>query len=336
MPFWGKDDTGSGGGAGGINQLTGDVTAGPGSGSQAATIASDAVTNAKLANVATATFKGRNTAGTGDPEDLTATQATALLNLFATSLKGLVPGPTTTNVSLKHALRADGVFSPEIFASHLRSDTGGLLSILSSIGIELGTEGGIQPKLTITSQPGADPYVQLTSSLGAILLGLGLTDEVSVGGFLDTADLASEPAPYSAYNAWFTLTADGFPRVKNSSIGTKKLWGNVKVLPLTIADMAVGLKLEALRIKTAIRILGWDIIGNASGSCVVDIVAAAGLPTTTDSIMGGSKPTLSAAQTASATGLSIDVPADRYLRAEVESASGLTGVTIMLHYRENE
>jgi hypothetical protein len=53
--------------------LTGDVTASAGSNST--TIANDAVTNAKLANVATATIKGRITAGTGDPEDLTPAQA---------------------------------------------------------------------------------------------------------------------------------------------------------------------------------------------------------------------------------------------------------------------
>jgi hypothetical protein len=87
--------------------LTGDVT-GSGTGSFAGTIANDAVTNAKLANVATATFKGRTTAGTGDPEDLTATQATALLNTFTSSLKGLAPssGGGTTNF-----LRADGTWA---------------------------------------------------------------------------------------------------------------------------------------------------------------------------------------------------------------------------------
>jgi hypothetical protein len=42
-------------------------------------VANDAITNAKLANMATKTFKGRTTAATGDPEDLTIAQASALL-----------------------------------------------------------------------------------------------------------------------------------------------------------------------------------------------------------------------------------------------------------------
>lgn len=61
-------DTGS---AGAINQLTGDVTAGPGGGSQAATIANDAVTYAKMQNVsATDRLLGRDTAGAGNTEEI--------------------------------------------------------------------------------------------------------------------------------------------------------------------------------------------------------------------------------------------------------------------------
>ena len=41
----------------------------------------DAVTNAKLANVATSTLKGRATGGTGDPEDLNAAQVRSILNV---------------------------------------------------------------------------------------------------------------------------------------------------------------------------------------------------------------------------------------------------------------
>lgn len=43
------------------------------------TVADDSITNAKLAEVATATIKGRTTAGTGNPEDLTAAQAAAII-----------------------------------------------------------------------------------------------------------------------------------------------------------------------------------------------------------------------------------------------------------------
>lgn len=57
----------------------GDVTVG-GSGTSI-TIDNNVVTNAKLADVATSTFKGRATAGSGDPEDLTASQARTILNV---------------------------------------------------------------------------------------------------------------------------------------------------------------------------------------------------------------------------------------------------------------
>jgi len=75
------------------------------------TVANDAISNAKLANVATATFKGRVTAATGDPEDLTGTQATTLLDTFTDSLKGLAPssGGGTTNF-----LRADGTWAAPV------------------------------------------------------------------------------------------------------------------------------------------------------------------------------------------------------------------------------
>jgi hypothetical protein len=69
--------------------LTGDVTA-PAN-SNTATIANNAVTttkinndavdNTKLSNMATQTIKGRNTAGTGDPEDLTPAQVRTILNV---------------------------------------------------------------------------------------------------------------------------------------------------------------------------------------------------------------------------------------------------------------
>jgi len=57
---------------------TGDVTS---TGDGATTIANDAVTNAKLANMATNSVKGRNSSGVGDPEDLTMPTLRAMLNV---------------------------------------------------------------------------------------------------------------------------------------------------------------------------------------------------------------------------------------------------------------
>jgi hypothetical protein len=67
--------------------LSGDVT-GTGATAITTTIAAGVVTNAKMANVATATIKGRSTAGTGSPEDLTATQVKTLLAIAASDVSG--------------------------------------------------------------------------------------------------------------------------------------------------------------------------------------------------------------------------------------------------------
>ena len=71
-------------------------------------IADDAVGNDKLANMAFGTIKARVTAGSGNPENATGSEVTALLDTFASGAKGLVPpsGGGTANF-----LRADGTFA---------------------------------------------------------------------------------------------------------------------------------------------------------------------------------------------------------------------------------
>jgi hypothetical protein len=68
---------------GGINQLTGDVTAGPGTGSQAATIANNAVTDAKIRQSAGLSVIGRSTNTTGNVADITAAVASTYLKRAA-------------------------------------------------------------------------------------------------------------------------------------------------------------------------------------------------------------------------------------------------------------
>jgi hypothetical protein len=87
--------------------LSGDIS-GTGTTAITTTIGANKVTNAMLAQVATASFLGRATAATGNVETLTGTQATTLLDTFTTGLKGLAPasGGGTTNF-----LRADGTWA---------------------------------------------------------------------------------------------------------------------------------------------------------------------------------------------------------------------------------
>ena len=65
--------------------------------------------NSGLANMTQSTFKGRAaSSGTGVPVDLSATQATAILNTFTQTLKGLVPAPSTLN---GYFLKDDGTWA---------------------------------------------------------------------------------------------------------------------------------------------------------------------------------------------------------------------------------
>jgi len=132
--------------------LTGEVT-GSGTGTFAASIAGNAVTNAKLADVASGTIKGRVTAGAGDPEDLTGPQATALLDLFGAAAKGLAPasGGGTANF-----LRADGTWaapaggggSPGGTSGELQYNSAGAFAGAADVEIE-----GGQLRLTAVASP---------------------------------------------------------------------------------------------------------------------------------------------------------------------------------------
>lgn len=99
--------------AGRMPAHTGDVTST--AGNVALTIANNAVTNAKAAQMAANSIKGNNTGSAANASDLTVTQATAMLNAMVGAngttggTKGLVPAPAATdNVKF---LRGDGVFA---------------------------------------------------------------------------------------------------------------------------------------------------------------------------------------------------------------------------------
>lgn len=111
---------------GGITQLTGAITAGPGSGSQAATIANDAITTLKILdkNVtyakiqdisATARMLGRKTAGSGVVEEVTLSE---LLDFIGSAAQGdiLFRGAATWTKlaagTVGYVLQTNGVADP--------------------------------------------------------------------------------------------------------------------------------------------------------------------------------------------------------------------------------
>ena len=142
--------------------LSGDIS---GTGTTAITtaIGTNKVTNAMLAQIATGTFHGRLTAGTGNVETLTGTQATTLLDTFTTLLKGLVPasGGGTTNF-----LRADGTWSAPSGIGTVTT-----VSVVSANGFA-GTVA------TATSTPA----ITLTTSITGILKGNGTAISSAVSG----------------------------------------------------------------------------------------------------------------------------------------------------------
>jgi hypothetical protein len=155
---------------------TGDVT-----GATALTIAADAVTNAMLADVATARIKGRVTALTGDPEDLTGTQATTLLDEFTTTLQGVVPG---SGGGTANFLRADGTWI---------APPGGGTDELVGVSANDTTPGYLLDKMTTATagvawteiNDGADEDLQLdidsASTGGQGLIELATQTEVNTG-----------------------------------------------------------------------------------------------------------------------------------------------------------
>jgi len=126
--------------AGGITQLTGDVLAGPGTGSQVATIASNAVSNAKLAQMAAFTLKGNNTAGTANALDLTATQVKTLLAISASDVSGLAAIATSGSATDLVAGTLPAGRFPAL-TGDLTTAAGGLATTLATVNANVGSWG---------------------------------------------------------------------------------------------------------------------------------------------------------------------------------------------------
>lgn len=106
-------------------------------------LVSGLIANSNMATMAQSTIKGRAAgAGTGSPQDLTGTQATAILDTFTSALKGLAPasGGGTANY-----LRADGTWAAP-------AGTGVTsVSVATANGLAGTSSGGTTPQLTLST-----------------------------------------------------------------------------------------------------------------------------------------------------------------------------------------
>jgi hypothetical protein len=144
----------------------------------APTIAANAVTNAKAAQMAANTIKGNNTGALANSLDLTVAQVTAMLDQFTTLLKGLVPasGGGTTNF-----LRADGTWA-------LPSGGGGGSTVnFGTADIDFGTfpNGSSHTSVVITGQAG----ILASSNLQAWIFPTATADHTSDEHVVETISI---------------------------------------------------------------------------------------------------------------------------------------------------
>ena len=158
--------------------LTGDVTAA--AGSDSTTIASDAVSNAQLANMAEGTIKARLTAGTGDPEDATAEQIKTLL--------GVLPVGTTAGTV---AAGDDARFAvQDIYIIACSDETTDLTNGTAKVTFRMPAAGTLTAvKATVTTAPvGSDLIVDINEAGTSVL-----STKLSIDDGEKTSETAATP-----------------------------------------------------------------------------------------------------------------------------------------------
>lgn len=185
-------------------------------------IADNQVTNPKLAQIATQTIKGRTTGGTGNVEDLTSAQATAILATMvgdsgSGGTKGLAPAPVTGDAS--KFLRGDATYQSIVAVSNINyiananaeSGTSGWSTYAdAAANIPVNGTGGTATGLTFSasaSSPlrGSDSFLMAQAN-STSLQGKGVSYDFTV----DSADLSKPLVVSFDYNASSTfISSDG-------------------------------------------------------------------------------------------------------------------------------
>jgi len=201
--------------------------------------ASAAIANSKMANMAESTIKGRAaSSGTGAPVDLTATQATAILNNFvgdsgAGGTKGLVPAPAAGDAAALKFLKADGTWAQP-------AGSGDVTGPASAVDGLAAVYNGSTGKIIKTFVPTAGSIV--FAGTGGILeqnnsrlffdnsgfqLRLGDNTDRSIGLNEKLQVNASAQHGGAVFTAWSTTAGHGpalsFAHSKSNTIGTQSI-----------------------------------------------------------------------------------------------------------------
>lgn len=191
--------------------VTGDVTI---SNAGVTAIGANKVVNSMLAQMAQSTVKGRAAgAGTGDPVDLTATQATAILNNMvgdsgAGGTKGLVPAPAAGDAAANKFLKADGSWASTAGSG----DVVGPGSATDNAVARFDTTTGklLQNSVVIVGDTGNVTGVANLTVTGTTTLDTGLTGVVkAVSGLISAATLVNADVSSSAAIAYSKLNLTG-------------------------------------------------------------------------------------------------------------------------------
>ncbi len=200
-------------GGGGISALTGDVVA-SGSGSVVATIANNAVSLDKMAQMATASLLGRNTASTGNVEVLSAATVQTLLGLGTaayTATGAYAPAAGSASVTTLGTITTgvwDGttIAAPRGGTGQTTYAVGDLLyaSTTSALAKLAGVAAGNALISGGVSTAPSWGKVGLTTHVSGILAGTNGGSGVNNGSFTHT--LTGNVAYSGAFNSTFTLT----------------------------------------------------------------------------------------------------------------------------------
>lgn len=243
--------------------LTSDVT-GTGAGSFVTTIAAGVVTNAKLANVNTATFKGRVSALAGAPEDLTGTQATTLLDIATTALKGLLSTADKTKLDgIAPAAQTGTVTSASVTTANGVSGAVATATTTPAITITLGaiTPTSVAATGAITSSGAAVGYA--TGAGGAVTqltskaTGVTLSKPTGAITLVNAALAAATSVAFTLTNTFITVTDVVVVNIKSGAASTIAYQATVQAVAagscvIALRNVSAGALSEAVVLQFAV------------------------------------------------------------------------------------